>query len=52
MEHARAVIAAFDEATRQGRGSTSLDGKVVDIPVVKRAQTLLDLAEATRTQTG
>ncbi len=51
VEHARAVIAAFDEATRQGRGSTSLDGKVVDIPVVKRAQALLDLAEAMRTQT-
>ena len=46
--HARRVIAAFEEAAQQGRGSTSLDGKVVDVPVVKRAQALLDLAEATR----
>lgn len=52
VEHAKAVIAVFDEATMHGRGSTSLDGKVVDIPVVKRAQALLDIAEATRTQTN
>lgn len=46
VQHARAVIAAFDEAAAQGRGSTSLDGKVVDVPVVKRAQALLALAES------
>ena len=50
MEHARRVISAFEEAEQQGRGSTSLDGKVVDVPVVKRAQALLELAEATRVQ--
>ena len=26
-------------------GSTSLDGKVIDVPVVKRARALLELAE-------
>lgn len=46
IHHARDVIAAFEEATAQGRGSTSLDGKVVDVPVVKRAQALLDMAES------
>ncbi|MCH8308929.1 MAG: CoA ester lyase [Chloroflexi bacterium] len=46
IHHAKAVIAAFDEAAAQGRGSTSLDGKVVDVPVVKRAQALLDMAES------
>ena len=50
VEHARRVIAAFEEAAEQGRGSTSLDGKVVDVPVVKRAQALLDLAEAMQRQ--
>ena len=50
VEHARRVIAAFEEASRQGRGSTSLDGKVVDVPVVKRAQALLALASAMRSQ--
>ena len=46
IEHARAVVAAFEEAERQGRGSTSLDGKVIDVPVVKRARAVLALAES------
>jgi citrate lyase subunit beta/citryl-CoA lyase len=45
IAHARRVVAAFEEAERLGRGSTSLDGKVVDVPVVKRARALLDIAE-------
>jgi citrate lyase subunit beta / citryl-CoA lyase len=44
IERAQQVVAAFEEAERTGRGSTSLDGKVVDVPVVKRAQALLALA--------
>ena len=46
IEHARRVVEAFEEAARRGRGSTSLDGKVVDVPVVKRAQATLELAES------
>lgn len=49
IEHARRVIATFEEAERMGRGSTSLDGKVVDVPVVKRAQALLELAAGMET---
>jgi citrate lyase subunit beta/citryl-CoA lyase len=48
LEHARRVVAAFEEAERSGRGSTSLDGKVIDVPVFKRARALLDLADATK----
>lgn len=44
IEHARRVVSAFEEAQRRGRGSTSLDGKVIDVPVVKRARALLELA--------
>ena len=44
VNHARRVIEAFEEAAAMGRGSTSLDGKVVDVPVVKRAQALLEQA--------
>ena len=44
LEHAREVVAAFEEAEATGRGSTSLDGKVIDVPVVKRARALLELA--------
>jgi citrate lyase subunit beta/citryl-CoA lyase len=46
IDHARRVVAAFEEAERAGRGSTSLDGRVVDVPVVKRARALLDIAES------
>ena len=48
IEHAQAVVAAYEEAERAGRGSTSLDGIVVDVPVVKRARALLELADAMR----
>lgn len=41
IEEARRIVAAFDEAVRLGRGSTSLDGRVIDVPVVKRARALL-----------
>ena len=44
IEHARRVVAAFEEAERSGRGATSLDGEVIDAPVVKRARNLLGLA--------
>jgi len=46
IEHAQRVVAAFEEAERAGRGSTSLDGKVIDVPVVKRARSTLALADA------
>ena len=46
VAHARRVVTAFEEAERQGRGSTSLDGQVVDVPVVKRARDLLEMAES------
>lgn len=46
IEHARRVVEAFEEAASRGRGSTSLDGKVVDVPVVKRAQGVLEMAES------
>lgn len=45
IAHARRVVAAFEEAERQGRGSTSLEGKVIDVPVVKRARAVLALAD-------
>lgn len=44
IDYARRVVAAFEAAERIGRGSTSLEGKVIDVPVVKRARALLELA--------
>jgi citrate lyase subunit beta/citryl-CoA lyase len=45
IAHARRVIAAYEEAESRGRASTSLDGWVIDVPVVKRARALLELAQ-------
>ena len=46
IEHARRVVEASEEAERSGRGSTSLDGKMIDVPVLKRARHVLELAQA------
>jgi len=42
IELARRIVAAKAEAVRAGRASFSLDGRMVDIPVVTRAERLLD----------
>ncbi len=44
IEHAQRIVAAYEDAESRGRGSTSLDGLVIDVPVVKRARALLELA--------
>lgn len=45
LDQARRIIVAFDEAERQGSASISIDGKMVDIPVVERARRLIKKAE-------
>jgi citrate lyase subunit beta / citryl-CoA lyase len=42
---AERVIAGFEEAKARGRGSVSVDGKMIDIPVVLRAERVLHIAE-------
>jgi citrate lyase subunit beta/citryl-CoA lyase len=50
IAHAERVVAAYEEAERRGRASTSLDGWVIDVPVVKRARALLELARRARAE--
>ena len=45
INYANRVLEVFETAKKEGRGSTSLDGQMIDVPVVKRAQSLLDLAK-------
>ena len=52
VAYARRVMEAWHEAEAAGRGSLNLDGKMVDVPVVKRAQNLLALAEAINSAGG
>ena len=42
------VIAAIEEANARGSGVISLNGKMIDRPIVLRAQRLISLAEADR----
>ena len=42
---ARAIVAAFEEAQAKGLGVVSLGSKMIDPPVVKRAQALVRLAD-------
>lgn len=46
IEHAKAVFAAIQAAKEQGKGAISLNGKMIDAPIVQRAQIVLDNAEA------
>lgn len=46
VEYARRVVDAFEEGLRQGTASVNLDGKMVDIPVYKRAQVIIERARA------
>ena len=46
VEYARKVVDVWEKAEVQGRGSAALDGRMIDVPVVKRARNLLELAEA------
>ncbi len=42
VEWARRVLAAEKNATREGKGAVSLDGKMVDMPVVVRARRIME----------
>ncbi|HSN41348.1 MAG TPA: CoA ester lyase [Burkholderiales bacterium] len=46
VEYARRVISMNEEAAQSGRGSFSLDGKMIDIPIIVRAEKLLKRYEA------
>jgi citrate lyase subunit beta/citryl-CoA lyase len=46
VDYARIVIAAFDAAVARGFASTSLDGKMIDIPIATRARRLLVIADS------
>lgn len=44
IDKAKRIVAAFEEATKKGLGVVSLGTKMIDAPVVKRAQRTIDLA--------
>jgi citrate lyase subunit beta/citryl-CoA lyase len=42
IDHAARVVAAYDKALAEGVGAVTVDGKMIDVPVVERARLLLD----------
>lgn len=45
IKHALRVLDAMEEAKREGKGVFSLDGKMVDAPIINRAITTVELAK-------
>jgi citrate lyase subunit beta/citryl-CoA lyase len=48
---ARRVVAAFEQAEREGSSSIQLDGYFIDYPIVYKAQRTLDMVRATQEAT-
>jgi malyl-CoA/(S)-citramalyl-CoA lyase len=46
VERARRVLAAMDQAKREGRGAVALDGRLIDIASIRQAEALVKKAEA------
>ena len=46
IDHARRVVAAYDKALAEGVGAVTVDGKMIDVPIVERAKLLLEREEA------
>ena len=42
------MVAAYDAAKAQGLGAVAFEGKMIDVPVVERAQALIRQAEKQR----
>ena len=52
VDEAQRLVAAFDEAQRQGLMAMSFEGKMVDVPHLTRAKKLLQRAEEINQRTG
>jgi hypothetical protein len=40
--HARRVLAAYDEVLAKGVGAVTVDGRMIDVPIVDRARRLIE----------
>jgi citrate lyase subunit beta/citryl-CoA lyase len=48
VDRARRMVAAYDAAKAKGLGAVAFEGKMIDVPVVERAQALIREAERQR----
>jgi Citrate lyase beta subunit len=52
IEYAHEVLAAIEEAKKQGKGAISLYGKMIDLPIVLRARQTLEMEKALNREGG
>ena len=46
IEYAKRIVESFDASQKEGKGAYALDGKMIDMPLLKNAQKVLDRARA------
>jgi len=46
IAYARRIVETFEESQKEGKGAYSLDGKMIDMPLLKNAQKVLERAKA------
>jgi citrate lyase beta subunit len=46
IDYARRVVETFESSQREGRGAYALDGKMIDMPLLKNARKVLERARA------
>jgi citrate lyase beta subunit len=48
IAYAKRVVETFESSQKEGKGAYALDGKMIDMPLLKNAQKVLDRARAAR----
>lgn len=46
IEYAKRIVESFKSSQKEGKGAFALDGKMIDMPLLKNAQKVLDRAKA------
>jgi citrate lyase beta subunit len=46
IAYAKRIVESFESSQKEGRGAYALDGKMIDMPLLKNAQKVLDRAKA------
>jgi citrate lyase subunit beta/citryl-CoA lyase len=52
VEHARRILAALEEAARDGAGAAALDGRLIDVASRRMAEGLVAVADAIAERSG
>ncbi|MEO7839296.1 MAG: CoA ester lyase [Anaerolineales bacterium] len=48
IEYAKRIVESFESSQKEGKGAYALDGKMIDMPLLKNAQKVLDRANAAK----